>query len=236
MIFSILSVAIAAGLVQGTSGFGGGILMMMVLPLFFTIPQSAGISTAVCLVMQIIMVYQYREQLKLKDILLPVTFYMITSSSSVVLSSYVDPVFMKKVLGVFFLILASYYLFFSKQKEKEFTFIQSVFCVVISGLCDGLFGIGGPLMVIYFLHKFPETKEYLGNLQMFFLINGVVMTIFRIHQGIILPSFIPGIIGGAVGICIGLYFATQLISRINGQHLRKFIYILIGISGILNIL
>ena len=41
--------AVLAGIVQGITGFGSGIVIMMILPMFFALPQSAGISTAICM-------------------------------------------------------------------------------------------------------------------------------------------------------------------------------------------
>ena len=59
--------AVVAGIVQGVTGFGAGIVMMMILPsLFNNIPQSAGVSTAICSILCIQMAYMYRKHIDIK--------------------------------------------------------------------------------------------------------------------------------------------------------------------------
>ena len=39
-----------------------------------------------------------------------------------------------------------------------------VVCSFVSGLCNGLFGIGGPLMVLIILAACDSMDEYIGNI------------------------------------------------------------------------
>ncbi|MCR5469218.1 MAG: sulfite exporter TauE/SafE family protein, partial [Lachnospiraceae bacterium] len=83
------------------------------------------------------------------------------------------------------MILAVYYLFFNKTGDKKKMRLSvCAICIVVSAVCDGLFGICGPLMVLYFLSVTESTYEYLGTLQLFFTINSVYNTIFRFAKGI----------------------------------------------------
>ena len=53
--------ALAGGIIQGVTGFGAGVVMMMFLPLQYSVVQSAGISSAICMILCAAMVYRYRK-------------------------------------------------------------------------------------------------------------------------------------------------------------------------------
>ncbi|WP_323088557.1 sulfite exporter TauE/SafE family protein [Allobaculum sp. JKK-2023] len=76
----ILAAAFAAGIVQALTGFGAGIVMMIVLPVFYAIPQAAGISQAICLAICAMMTFQYRKSIQWKKALKPIIPYLMVSS------------------------------------------------------------------------------------------------------------------------------------------------------------
>jgi hypothetical protein len=233
----IVGAAILAGIIQGVTGFGSGIVLMMVLPMMFALPQSAGISSAICICLCAQMVYMYRKYVNFKKIILPSILYLIVCSIAIRFSTIVDQVLMKKVFGIFLIVLAIYYLFINKNNDrKKIGIALSIFCIVVSALCDGLFGIGGPLMVMYFLSTTHNTHEYLVTIQTFLCINCVYNTIFRICNGILLPEHLLYIGIGIIGIIIGGFIANKLVDKLDGVLIRKLIYIMIGISGIINII
>lgn len=159
--------ALAGGLIQGVTGFGAGVIMMMFLPFEFSIIQSAGLSCAISIILSSIMVYRYRKNVNIRKIIIPAVLYLTISSISIIFAKFINQNVMKMILGIFLIVLAIYFLFFNNKtiEPKGMLFIT---CIVISGMCDGLFGIGGPLMVIYFLAKTSSKEEYLGTIQCFF--------------------------------------------------------------------
>ncbi len=229
--------AVLAGIVQGITGFGSGIVIMMILPMFFSLPESAGISTAICMFLNMSMVYTYRKHVSFKKILVPSLCFLVICSATIYFSTMVNQVLMKKVLGVFFILLSIYYLFINKSNErKKLSLPISILFIVISAICDGLFGIGGPLMVIYFLSQTHNTHEYLGTIQAFFLINCIYNTCFRVINGILLPEHLMLIGIGACSIMIGGFIARKVVDKLDGMMLRKLTYIMIGIAGLINLI
>lgn len=229
--------ALAAGLIQGVTGFGAGIVMMLVLPYLYPLTQSAGISVCVSLFLLLSMVYTYRKYINFKLIPIPSITFLIVITFTIMYSVDLDASLMKKVFGIFLIVLAIYYLFFNKQSsDKPMSKVTAVFCIIISAICDGLFGIGGPLMVLYFMNKTKDHQEYIGTIQTFFMINCLYTTIFRIYKGILLPEHIMIIIIGITGIIIGGLLANKLVNRLDVELVKKLTYIMIGISGISNLI
>ena len=166
--------AFLAGLVQGVTGFGAGIIMMIVFPNLFGVALSAALAVAIAIILCVALVFKYRAHINLKEIIFPAVLYAIASSIAIVFSSKVDQVMMKGVLGVFLIAISVYFLFFGKNTQVQLTRLVSLVFILLSGIFDGLFGIGGPLMVIYFLALTNSKEAYLGTIQMFFLVVGGV--------------------------------------------------------------
>lgn len=227
--------ALIAGLIQGVTGFGAGIIMMMFLPLQFSVVQSAGISGAVSLVLCSMMVFRYRKFINFKKVIGPVILFNIVNSIFIIYSKSIDQKnLMKLILGIFLMILSIYFLFFSDKNFKP-NKIVSILCIIISGICGGLFGTGGPLMVIYYLAKTDSKEEYLGTIQCLFLINTCYSTLFRIINGIITTQLISNIFIGMIGIIIGVTIANKIVNKLNTTFVRKLTYCVIGVSGLYNV-
>lgn len=234
--FSVLITALLAGLVQGVTGFGGGIIIMLVFPMFFSIPVCAGISGSLGIALCAAMVIRYRKEVSPGMAVLPAFLYLAASSFAISCAVIVDQTVIKKVFGVFLLLLSCYYLFMNRAvKDRKFGLAVSVVCIVISGVCDGLFGIGGPLMVLYFMSRTHSTHAYLGTMQLFFWINSVYNTAFRFYKGVLLPEHLIVIALGIIGILLGGAAAGRIVDRLNIETMRRLIYVMIGVSGVINL-
>ena len=239
MLYGILfAITMLAGLVQGVTGFGSCIVIMLVLPFYFPLAEAAGIAVATTLIMGIVMILRYRTSINVREALLPSLLYIIVSSLAIHFSASVDQTLMKKVFGVFLVLLSEFYLGFvpANSNQKKLPLLAGAACIILSAACDGLFGIGGPLMVIYFMHRTTDLHEYLGTLQLFFLVNNVYNTGFRFFRGVLGPQHLIFIAVGMAGILIGVLIAGKIVEKVRRDVLRKLIYVMIGISGLVNLL
>lgn len=234
---SVLGATLLAGIVQGTVGFGGGIITMLIFPYFFGITVGAGITSALGIALCSMMAIRYRKELVVKMAILPAILYNIVCGFVIRYSVMVDPAVIKKIFGVFLVVLACYYLFISKSvQDRKLTLGVSIVCIVISATCDSLFGIGGPLMVLYFMSMTTKTHEYLGTIQLFFFTNSVCNTTMRFMNGILRPEHLIYILCGVVGVLAGGVLAGKIVDRLNIMMMRKLIYVMIGVSGVLNLI
>lgn len=233
----ILTACLAAGTLQSVTGFGAGIVIMMVLPLWFDLPVAAGISTAICMTLSLSMVWTYRKHVRLKKVLLPAVLYMTICSLVISFSRNLNQELMKMVFGAFLMALSIYYLFFSKKEVSgRLSLPVSLACIAFSAVSDGLFGIGGPLMVLYYMSSTKSRDEYLGCIQAFFALNTMWNTILRVSTGILTASQLPVILMGIAAITLGGLFGKKIADRMDGDKVRKLTYLMIGVSGLLNII
>lgn len=237
MMYAVIGlIALCAGILQGVTGFGAGIVMMMVLPYLFPLNQAAGVSCAIAIVLSLSMFWRYRRYIQIQKVIWPAVLYVAVSSISIIFSAMVNQAMMKKVFGVFLILLSAYYLFFNKSREKERNLLVSVIFIGVSGACDGLFGIGGPLMVLFFLGQTHSKEEYLGSIQAVFLVNLVYGTMMRMVNHILTPWHLSYIGIGMVCILVGLAAANKIVDRLDGEKIKKITYVVIGISGIMNVI
>ena len=234
-IFIFVTTALFAGLIQGIAGFGSGPVQMMTYPLHWPLSVAAAVSVCVSVPLNLNMLLTYRHHVQWKKVILPIVPYMVICSAAISFSRLINQALMKKVFGVFLIVLAVYYLFLSHNEKRPLNLPKTIVYVIISALCDAFCGIGGPLMVLYYLNKTDSSKEYLGTVAAFFLINGVYNSIYRIACGILTVRQLPYVGLGIVVILAGVTAAHHLVNRLNDQLLKKITYVMIGVSGIFNL-
>ena len=236
--FAVIAVtALVAGIVQGTTGFGLGIVMMLVLPFFLPVAPSAAIAVVSSAIPDAALAFRYRKSISLRKAALPAVLEIITCSIAIFLAAGIDNIVAKKFLGGFLIVLAVYFLFFSNAaKPKKLSRAVAVVFIVISGICDGLFAIGGPLMVIYFLSVTDSIEEYIGTMQLYFLFNIPISVALRIANGMLGPEHAMICLICVVFLLLGLLIAKKLVKRLDEGMIRRLIYIMIAIAGLANLL
>lgn len=227
---------IIAGLIQTVTGFGSGIFMMVFFPMLFPILGASAISSAISLAGTCTLSWHYRKYCKWKLTLIPALVYILVSSGAILLAPYLPTDILKKVFGVFLMLLSVYFLVFSSKLKIKATLLSATVCGTLAGILGGLFGIGGPPMVIYFLAALDSKEEYLGTIQFHFFVTGVYMLFFRIYKGIFTMDMIPYVILGMAGMMIGKRLGTKIVDRINADTMKKLVYAFLGVSGFLNLL
>ncbi|WP_318764979.1 sulfite exporter TauE/SafE family protein [Lactiplantibacillus carotarum] len=227
----ILLPGILAGLVQGLTGFGSAIIMMIFLPQLLPMGQSAGVAGVIMVASVVTMVWRYRQYVHVKQIIVPFIIYASVAAWSVHLGQVLDIQVLRRLLGGLLVILAIYFTFNRRANTQRYPWWLAGSFMVISGFFNGLFGIGGPLMALYFLSLADSTASYLGNLQLFFLIDEIYITTVRVFNGILTPSVAPAIGLGMVGAFIGTMIATRILPHLPMKIVRQLIYLFIGASG-----
>lgn len=233
-IFVMLFAALMAGFVQGVTGFGSGIIMMIFLPYLLPINQSAGVSTLTMVVANIMIVWHYRKYLKWQKLVWPFVIYMTTAIFSVYLSKSMATGHLKLLLGILLVILATYYLIMNIHsiKLKNIPVYIMIIFAIISGFFNGLFGIGGPLMALYFLTISDSKENYLASIQTFFLVDTFCITTIRFASGILTLVNLKYVLVGIIGAIVGTILANHLVKHLNLKVITLLIYGFIGFSGI----
>lgn len=229
----VLLPAFLAGLVQGLTGFGAAIIMMIFLPQLMPIAQGAGVAGVAMLAIVGPMAWRYRRAVRWRRILVPFVIYASVAIWAVHLGKTLDVQLLRRLLGGLLCVLAVYFTFSKRASHQHYPWPIAGAFMVISGFFNGLFGIGGPLMALYFLSlSDDDPAAYLGNLQAFFFIDVIGITLVRIGNGILTPTQLPAIGLGLLGAFGGAWLAARILPKLPMAVVRQGIYLFIGLSGI----
>ncbi|WPC20206.1 sulfite exporter TauE/SafE family protein [Pediococcus inopinatus] len=224
--------ALLAGVVQGLTGFGAVIVMMTFFPAILPIAPAAGIAGLSMLASMVGLTYRYRHEFKFKRVIPPFIIYAAVATWSVHLSSVLDTNVMRMMLGGLLIALYLYFTLVKNSDSRQFPWYVAIGFMIISGFFNGLLGIGGPLMALYFLSLSKSIPEYTANIQGFFLIDAFYINSVRVANGILVPHDVPYILVGMVAAGIGTIIAARIANKLDDQTFRKWVYRFIGLSGI----
>lgn len=221
--------AAAAGAVQTVTGFGSGVVLIMVLSHLYAMASASSLNTAICLALSASLTWSFRRSIAWKQVFPPAVPYFITSVLAIRLLPSMDMTVLAVVFGLY--LLSLFFLFFESRIRLTGSLPTALVCGGVSGIFAGLFGVGGPLMALYFLTVTRGREVYVGTLQFFFLLTNLVSFATRLSEGLygldLLPVTLLGILGVTAGKGLGLLIAEKL----DGGKLKQLIYIFVGISG-----
>lgn len=228
-------VSAAAGVVQAVTGFGSAILIMMVLPYFFDMLKAPALCSAITFGFTASMAWRFRREVKPQLVLFPALCY---EAGSVIVLNLARNLALDAIgvaFGVFLIVLSLYFLLLSKTISITAGMGSAAVCGMISGACSGLFGIGGPLMAVYFLAATRTKEEYAGNLQFVFALTTAVNFGIRVYKGFYTLDLVPLTLWGMAGITLGKMAGLKILDRINIERMGKLIYLLVGLSGVMTL-
>lgn len=196
--------------------------------------QASGLSGLITIFLLSNLAWRYRKYAQIKQALLPAAIYLVVSTSVIRLAPNLDLTGIELWLGIFMIIIAFFLAFMRDKISVKPNLGTAAICSCLSGVADGLFGIGGPPMTVYFMAVFGNDKmRYLGTIQCFFWVTNLINSINRLSSGILLSSTLILAIPGVIGQFIGVFFGSKVVKRINGEQFRYFVYGFLAIAGVL---
>ncbi len=237
MIIVYLAVCTAGGVLQAVSGFGFVLFVMMFFPYILS---SYADSVAVCGILSVLssgfLTVIYRKYLHWKLISVPVCAYLIINFTVIAFAASQSDIFLKKLLAAVLIILSVYFIFFGDKIKIKPTFFNGIIFGMLSGILGGLFSVSGPPIVLYLLGTSEDNRTYMANIQLYFTITSLYSTLLRLIYGMIdIPIlFYSGL--GFISVLAGLFIGKKLFVKLSPFLLRKIIYTIMLLSGIIMLL
>ena len=228
----LLLICLLGGVTQGTCGFGCGIFATLGFSAYLPVPQAAAVTSIINLGLTLPMVLRYRKHLTLRRIVLPFLVYTVSAVLIIRFSAGLDGKLLKRVFGGFLVALSLYHFTLRGKQPARWTPWLAALAFIVSGLGSGLFGVGGPLLVLYFLANTDCKEEFLADTQMIFVLGAVPSLYTRVTSGLLTPDHIPFLIPGLIGVLLGFFIAGKIVGRVDKQRLTKIVYTAIGLSGL----
>lgn len=230
----ILIVALSSalgGFIQAVTGFGSAIMIMIFLPLLFSMTAAPAVSDTITMILSFAMFWRYRKSVNIRGIFAPVIFYLAASTFVIRQSAFWDTRLLKVLFGLFLIVLAGYFFLFSDRLKIRATPGMNVCCAVLSGITGGLFGISGPPVSLYYLAASKTKEEYLGTMNAFFSIVVVFNILSRLTNGFITSELVPFMAIGGGAVLAGCYVGGRVSHRIELPVVRKCVYLMMIFAG-----
>lgn len=231
----IFATACLAGVIHTLTGFGAAIVLMLVMPMFYSMTAAPAISSGCTVFMSYALAWRYRKLANPRQFIPPAICSLTFSILSIRVAGHMDLTVLKVSFSIFLIVLAFYLLFLSGKLEVRPTLSNMAVCCIISGICAGLFGVGGPLMALYFLATTRSKEEYAGTIQSYFSITATVNLLTRVQSGILTVDMIPILLLCAAGNLVGRAFGQKIFDRIDRERLKKGVYTFIAVAGAINL-
>ncbi|GIW23436.1 MAG: hypothetical protein KatS3mg068_2443 [Candidatus Sericytochromatia bacterium] len=233
--FSILSlIFLIANIVEAVSGFGSVIISVTLGSIFFDINFLLPVIVPLNIILSIYLVtkyFQYIDKIFLLKNILP---FM---GSGLLIGIYIFNVLegnlLKKIYGIVIIILSSkeLYFYFTNKQNSIISKSKSNLFIFLSGLMQGIYASGGPLLV-YGLSSMKFTKTvFRSNLSIIWLISNSILIINYYNNGNFNYTSIKYTTMLAPIIILGIFLGEKIHNKINEVTFKKVVYILLLIAG-----
>ena len=194
---------------------------MLVMPHFFDMVAAPAVTSAITVGLSLTLAWKFRKHINLNACLFPALVYLLFSTVSISIAKKLN--------------LAIYFYVFSERITLQANPKTAALCAMISGITSGFWGIGGPLMAVYFISAIEDKKSYIGTIQFLFAFTNIINLLIRIANGIYTTDLIPATLLGFAGITIGKMAGLRILDKIDPVKIKKLVYAFVGISGVLSL-
>ena len=227
--------ALTASIIQSIAGFGFGILAMIFLPHILLYTEANVLSTMLSLMTSLVVAITLRKKISKKNIIFPVIGFFISMVLSVNLVKAQRNETLFLLLGIALFALSIYFLFFSNKVKIKPTWYAGIIAGLCSGVMGAFFSMSGPPAVVYFAQSEEDSDKYLATVSAYFFFADSISATAKMSAGFatknVFIAFAIGITGMALGSVIGKRFRN----KIKPDTLKKLIYGLMAVGGVVNI-
>ena len=231
LVFTALA-ALAGSFVQSAGGFGYAIVCMSVWPLFLPFRTASILEAVTAFFMVVYIAVRLRKAIRWRALWPPVLASLACGWLGVDTLMRLDDAVLRRILGASLLVLACYFLFLSEKIRLKGGIAAGLAAGAVSGFCGGLFNIGGPPAVAYFLAVAHSKEEYNATLQAYFCLT--TLNIFGVHflRGNVTAAMLPLFAAALAGVGAGTLLGFAVFRRLTMQDIRKFIYGFMTAAGL----
>ncbi len=228
-------VVLAAGYIQSVTGFAFGIVAMIFLPHLLVYTEANLLSSILSTLTSAVMILSVARHIDWKNLLFPLVGSIFANYFAITFVKQAQGELLTLLLGIALFGLSIYFFFFSHKIRFRPTPVAGLIAGLASGVLSGLFSIGGPPIVIYYMQSERETEKYLATVSAYFVLSGFFAIGMKVFSG-----FFTAQVGVGLAIGLPLLLLGSLLGRLTRGHLspaamKKAVYGVMAVSGIVNV-
>lgn len=232
----IFLIALLGSFIQASSGFGYAIITMSLWPLFLPFRVAAIMEIISAFVMLIYISSKMFRHINFKMLLFPLIASFATSVAGVYILLESGDVFMKRIMGGALILLAGYFVLSGRSFKIKETKLNGLVAGGVSGILSGLFNIGGPPIVGYFISVTDDKNEYNSTLQCYFIFSTVYLFIIHLIMGNVTLQVLKYSSFAVLGVIGGVFAGLYVFKILSFKALKKYVYAFMLVVGIVLII
>jgi len=230
-------ISLTGSFTQRVSGFGYGIIVMMVFPHLISYGASNTLSGLISLFSAAYVAFSMRKHIKFSQLFVPLITYTALNYVATSFVASADTSLLKRILGGALIALSIYFLIFSKRIKLSPSLPSALGAGAVSGCMSGLFAMGGPPMVLYFMSTNSEsTDDYLATIQAFFAFSNVISTAVRASKGLFTREVFIMLLPALLGMLLGNFIGKKVYTRLRPGVIKKCVYAFMALSGLITLI
>lgn len=231
----ICGILFMAGILQGTAGFGYGLIGVGVLGRIMPIPEVSALIALSSLITNMIMLWKLWPHFRWDKTGPILTCTMIGSPIGVFFLVIMDPGFLRWILAGFLMIAALYNLAPHLAKRPWHPVWLGVPCGLLSGILNGTFGTGGPPLIAYFSSQGMSRFRFSATLQLIFVCSNLPRMFELIRRGMLVGDVLwLSLLSMPLSI-VGIFVGMRILEKLSPRRFQIFVGILVFILGLENL-
>lgn len=223
----------AGALVQATTGFGYGIVCMTVFPYIMGYSEAIAVCSLCAATMSTMVAVKHHKGLELKLVLPMLAGFSVASALSIRFVKGRADGTMMKALGVMLILVSIYFILFSGRIHIKPTAANGVIAGLLGGTGAGMFGIGGPPIVIFLMSATDDKEVYRSCSMTYFAVGSWYASSVRLLNGIITMRVVAFWGIALLALAFGSRLGSRLFDRVDAAKLRLLVYGFMALSGAL---
>jgi len=233
--FLIALITLGASYIQSVTGFGFGIFAMIFLPSLLLYTEANAVSTLLSGLTSVAVVVVMYRKISWKNLVFPAIGCLLSTYFAVSFIKSQKNETMTLLLGIALFVLSLYFFFFSDKIKIKPTWYAGLIAGIASGVLNGMFSIGGPPVVIYYMQSEESSERYLATISAYFVFSGIISVATKLSAGFFTVQAWIAVAVGIAGMLHGAFVGKRTRDRIKPQMIKKAVYGFMAISGIFNV-
>lgn len=232
MTYALAAIVAAAGsFIQSAGGFGYAIVCMALWPLFLPFRVAAVMEVMTAFVMVVYIACRMWRHINWRLLLWPLLSSVCASTVGVMTLMASTESAMRRILGVALTLLSCYFIFAGGRVKLRPTRLNGILAGLVSGFFGGLFNIGGPPMVAYFISVTDDKNEYNATLQCYFVFTTIYIFIMHLILGNVTGEVLRFSAAALLGVFAGTACGMAVFRRLPLGQIKKFVYAFMAAAG-----
>ena len=226
---------VTGGVVQTLTGFGCGIILMLFFVYAMPILEASGLAMIIGTIVAMTLLYSFRHHVQYRLVIFPAIVNFVAATFGLKVAEAANLVAQKIAFSLCLIALSIYFMYFSDRIRLKGNVLTATVCSILSGFVNGMFGIGGPPMALYYLTVTDSKETYIATTQLYFVLICAYSTITRIIDGIVTTDMFGLIVVGLLGVLGGQMIGIRIIKHVSLDLMKKMVYIFLAVAGIINL-